>query len=106
MVCLWSECSFSRPRVKVARPGVKVSLGGSVLVYSTLIYVGPSSRTSSAAVTDPAPSEAGQAIAVDSGANAYLTKSGPSDFPTTVGAFQAVAPGAPPARLCGIRAGG
>jgi hypothetical protein len=61
----------------------KLSADGSALVYST--YLGGTNTSGSRDVA--------QGIAVDSAGNAYVTGFADShDFPTTVGAFQAVAP--------------
>lgn len=68
----------------------KVSLGGTTLVYSSIVYTGYDSQGPNVI---GAPSDAGQAIAVDASGNAYLTKEGPTDFPTTTGALQATSTG-------------
>jgi hypothetical protein len=60
----------------------KVSMSGTALVYSSLVYTGPDSNDN-----------AGRSIAVDFAGNAYVTKSAQSDFPTTTGAFQTVQAG-------------
>lgn len=68
----------------------KISAGGTVLEYSTYL-AGPDTITSSGGIVTvyPGPTQA-NAVAVDSGGNAYVTGGTYSrQFPVTAGAFQA-----------------
>ncbi|HET9046511.1 MAG TPA: SBBP repeat-containing protein [Casimicrobiaceae bacterium] len=68
----------------------KLSQGGHALLFSSLIYTGFEDYKIG---VNGAPMNAGQAIAVDTHGDVYLTKSGASNFPTTTGALQASSAG-------------
>ncbi len=84
----------------------KVSQGGDALLYSTFVRLGAQAvlNTTLAGL----PSDAGKGIALDGNGNAYGVADGPSNFPTTAGAFQPVNAGSTDAvvfKLAGPSAG-
>jgi hypothetical protein len=65
----------------------KLTINGTALLYSSLIYTGFDGSFGGQSVTGE-PYGAGHAIAVDGAGNAYLALQDEGDFPTTPGAFQ------------------
>ncbi|MEP6679687.1 MAG: hypothetical protein ABJB78_10340, partial [Betaproteobacteria bacterium] len=68
----------------------KLSQGGHALLFSSLLYTGFDSGASPTGT----PASAGEAIAVDSPGNVYLSKGAATNFPTTAGALQPSGSGA------------